>query len=69
MARAVSGDTPGSSLIVDIGSRATNLVLVRDGDVRLNRSLNTGGMRSPQRSRRVRRWERAGRMKCGTKDF
>lgn len=71
LARAVSGDTPGSSLIVDIGSRATNLVLVRDGDVRLNRSLNTGGneITSTLSEGLGITWERAEELKCGTKDF
>ncbi len=32
----------GFSLIVDIGSRATNLILVREGAVYLNRSFSTG---------------------------
>ena len=71
LARAVSGDRSGSSLIVDIGSRATNLVLVRDGDVRLNRSLNTGGneITSTLSEGLGISWERAEELKCGTKDF
>ncbi|MFZ1736197.1 MAG: pilus assembly protein PilM, partial [Candidatus Moraniibacteriota bacterium] len=71
LARAVSGDKVGSSLIVDIGSRATNLVLVRDGDVRLNRSLNTGGneITSTLSEGLGISWERAEELKCGTKDF
>lgn len=71
LARAVSGDRVGSSLIVDIGSRATNLVLVQDGDVRLNRSLNTGGneITSTLSEGLGISWERAEELKRGTKDF
>lgn len=71
LARAVSSDRQGSYLIVDIGSRATNLVLVRDGDVRLNRSLNTGGneITSTLSEGLGLSWERAEELKCGTRDF
>jgi len=71
LVRAVSGNRPGSALIVDIGSRATNLILVRDGEVRLNRSLNAGGNEITLTLSEGLgiSWERAEELKCGTKDF
>ncbi len=71
LARAVAGDKVGTSLIVDIGSRATNLVLVRDGDVRLNRSINTGGNEITETLSKGLgiSWERAEELKRSTKDF
>lgn len=71
LARAVSSNRPGSSLVVDIGSRATNLVLVRDGDVCLNRSLNTGGneITSTLSEGLGVSWERAEELKRSSKDF
>lgn len=71
LVRAVVGDRVGSALIVDIGSRATNLVLVRDGELRLNRSLNTGGneITSTLSEGLGISWERAEELKRGMKDF
>lgn len=71
LVRGVAGGKSGTGIIVDIGSRATNLVLFRDGNVRLNRSINTGGNEitsTLEESYHVS-WERAEELKCGTKDF
>lgn len=43
IARAVVGDEPGLSLVIDIGSRATNLILVENGLVKVSRNLDVGG--------------------------
>jgi type IV pilus assembly protein PilM len=43
LARSIIGEAPGLSLLIDIGSRATNLVLVEDGLVRVSRNLDIGG--------------------------
>jgi type IV pilus assembly protein PilM len=71
LVRAVAGNRSGAVLIVDIGSRATNLVLARDGEVRLNRSLNTGGneITSTLSEGLGISWDRAEELKRGTKDF
>lgn len=71
LVRSIAGDRPGTVLIVDIGSRATNLVLVRDGEVRINRSLNVGGneITATLSEGLGISWERAEDLKCGTKDF
>ena len=71
LVRAVAKEKPGTLLIADIGSRATNLVLVQNGDIRLNRSLNAGGHEvtaTLAESYNVS-WERAEELKRGTKDF
>lgn len=41
--RSVVGKTPGLVLVLDIGSRATNLILVEDGFVKVSRNLDVGG--------------------------
>ncbi len=41
--RSVIDHEPGVFLVIDIGSRATNLVLVDDGLVRVSRNLDAGG--------------------------
>lgn len=71
LVRAVASERNGTVLIVDIGSRATNLILARDGEVRLNRSLNAGGneITSTLSEGLGISWERAEELKCGTKDF
>lgn len=43
LVRSIIGSDPGIHLIVDIGSRATNLVLVENGLVKLSRNLDVGG--------------------------
>jgi type IV pilus assembly protein PilM len=41
--RSIIGDEPGLNLIIDIGSRATNLILVENGLVKVSRNLDVGG--------------------------
>ena len=43
LARAVVGKRPGLSIILDIGARATNLIVVEDGLVKVSRNLDVGG--------------------------
>lgn len=43
IARALVGDDSGVYLIVDIGSRATNLILIEKNIVRANRNIDAGG--------------------------
>lgn len=71
LVRAVVGNRDGAVLLVDIGSRATNVVLARDGEIRLNRSLNAGGneITSTLSEGLGISWDRAEELKRGTKDF
>ncbi|NTW75601.1 MAG: type IV pilus assembly protein PilM [Candidatus Moranbacteria bacterium] len=41
--RAVVGSTPGTFLVIDIGARAANIILVEDGYVKKSRSIDAGG--------------------------
>lgn len=41
--RSLVGDDMGNFLIIDIGSRASNIILVEKGVVKVNRSINSGG--------------------------
>jgi len=43
LTRSVIGDTPGRFVLVDIGAKTTNIVLVEDGTVHVNRSVDIGG--------------------------
>ncbi len=43
LVRSIIGNRPGLSMLIDIGSRATNLILVEDGIVRVSRNLDVGG--------------------------
>jgi type IV pilus assembly protein PilM len=43
LVRSIVGNDPGLFLVVDIGSRATNLVLVDEGLVKVSRNLDVGG--------------------------
>ena len=43
MARSLVGDDLGNFLIIDIGAKATNIVLVEKGTVKANRVIDTGG--------------------------
>lgn len=44
LARALVGEDPGTHLIIDIGFHVTNLVLVREGEVHMNRTVDVGGI-------------------------
>lgn len=41
--RAVVGNDPGTFLVIDIGARAANLILVEGGYVKKSRSIDAGG--------------------------
>lgn len=43
ISRSIVGNDKGTFLLADIGSRATNLMLVVDGTVLVNRSVDVGG--------------------------
>lgn len=43
IARSIAGREPGAHLIIDMGSRATNLILVNNGLVIANRTMDVGG--------------------------
>ncbi len=43
ISRSLVGDDNGNFLIIDIGSRATNIILVEKGIVRINRNIDAGG--------------------------
>lgn len=41
--RSLVGDDTGNFFIIDIGSRATNMILVEKGTVKINRNIDVGG--------------------------
>lgn len=43
IARALVGDDQGCHFIIDIGSRATNIIMVENGIVKVNRNIDAGG--------------------------
>ncbi len=43
LARSLVGDDQGTYLIVDIGAKATNIILVEKGTIKVNRNINVGG--------------------------
>ncbi|MEI8343890.1 MAG: pilus assembly protein PilM [Candidatus Moraniibacteriota bacterium] len=43
IARSLVGDSTGTFLIVDVGSRATNIILVEKGVIQVNRNIDAGG--------------------------
>ncbi len=43
IARSLVGDSSGTFLVADIGSRATNIILVEKGVIRVNRNIDAGG--------------------------
>ncbi len=44
IARAVIGNDPGVFLVIDIGARASNLIVMEDGFVKMSRNLDAGGI-------------------------
>ena len=69
--RAVVGNDPGTFLIIDIGARAANIILVEDGYVKKSRSIDTGGRditRSLAESLNISQ-DRADALKKSGKDF
>lgn len=43
MVRALIGNDPGNFIVVDIGSRICNIMLVENGTIRINRNIDAGG--------------------------
>lgn len=43
IARSIVGDDPGTFLVIDIGARAANLILVEGGLVKMSRNIDAGG--------------------------
>ena len=71
LARALIHDTQGVSLIIDMGSRSTNLILVENGFIKINRNINAGGHEITStlaEALNISR-ERAHVIKAGDKDF
>lgn len=69
--RAVLGENRESALVVDIGSRATNIILVENGVVKVNRNIDVGGNEVTStiaESMHISR-QRAEIFKCGEKDL
>jgi type IV pilus assembly protein PilM len=71
LSRSLVDDNEGVYLIVDIGSRATNLILVENGVIKVNRNLNSGGneITSTISESLNISWERAETLKKGNRDF
>jgi type IV pilus assembly protein PilM len=44
IARSVIGSDPGVFLVIDIGARASNFIIVEDGYVKMSRNLDAGGI-------------------------
>ncbi len=71
LARAVVGKDPGSSIIIDMGSKATNIILIEDGVVQLSRNVGIGGQdmtRTIAQSMNIS-LDRAEEMKKSNQDF
>ncbi|MDD5084244.1 MAG: type IV pilus assembly protein PilM [Candidatus Moranbacteria bacterium] len=71
LARSLVPESSGTVLIVDIGSRSTNLILVENGFIKINRNINAGGHEITTTLSEALNisWERADMVKCGDKDF
>jgi len=69
--RSVIGSDPGTFLVIDIGARAANLILVEEGYVKKSRSIDAGGRditRSLAESLNIS-VDRADTLKKSAKDF
>ncbi len=71
LVRAAIANQEETVLLIDIGSRATNIILVRRGSIIMNRNLNSGGneMTSALMEALHVNWERAEQMKRGQADL
>lgn len=71
MSRSLIGEDLGAHLIIDIGSRVTNIILVDKGVVRINRSLSVGGNKitGAIKSSMNVTWSRAEKYKKKSRDF
>ncbi|MCX6763700.1 MAG: type IV pilus assembly protein PilM [Candidatus Moranbacteria bacterium] len=43
LVRSLIGNDPGNFIIIDIGARVCNMVLVEGGEIKVNRNINAGG--------------------------
>jgi len=69
--RALVGNDPGNFIIIDIGSRVCNIILVEKGEIKVNRNMDVGGRditREISKSVNVD-LERAEKLKISGKDF
>lgn len=71
LVRSLASDDGKTFLIIDIGSRSTNLILVEDGFINVNRNVSAGGHEITTTLSEALNitWERADIMKAGDKDF
>lgn len=71
LVRSLASETNNTFLIIDIGSRSTNLVLVEDGFIKVNRNVTAGGHEVTTTLSEALNisWERADTIKSGDKDF
>jgi type IV pilus assembly protein PilM len=71
LARALVSESNNTVLIIDIGSRSTNLILVENGSIKINRNLNAGGHEITTTLSETLNitWDRANVVKSGDKDF
>ncbi len=71
IARAMVGNDPGVFLVIDIGARAANLILVEGGHVKMSRNIDAGGKditRTMAESLNIS-LDRAETLKRSSKDF
>lgn len=71
MVRSLLGNDPGTFLLVDIGDRACNIILVEKGVIRVNRNMDAGGRdltKAISKSMGIG-WERAEALKVSGKNF
>lgn len=71
IARSLVGDDLGNSLIIDIGSRTTNIILIEKGIIKVNRNIDVGGSeitKTIAESMNISE-KRAEALKCGDKDI
>jgi type IV pilus assembly protein PilM len=71
LARSVVGKDAGTSIVIDIGSKATNIILIEDGVVQLSRNIGIGGQdmtRTIAQSMNIS-LDRAEEMKRSSQDF
>lgn len=71
LVRSVIGNESGASIMIDIGFKATNIILIKDGVVHLSRNVGIGGQdmtRTIAQSMNIS-LDRAEEMKKSTQDF
>lgn len=71
LVRSIVGNESGASIMIDIGFKATNIILIEDGVVRLSRNVGIGGQdmtRTIAQAMNIS-LDRAEEMKKSTQDF